>query len=115
MKVWKRIRTKKVAAGKKLAEYNKNIKELIEGEKQKVFNSKTPKQSSDITSLLIGLTAFVLFSYDLWVAIKRLRQHQEWKWSDSILRFFLPGAGKKKNVFTHRLPLHSAPLDLTLL
>ena len=51
---------KKVAAGKRLAEYNKNIKELIESEKQKVFNSKTAKQSSDITPLLIGLTAFVL-------------------------------------------------------
>ena len=51
--------SKKVAAGKRLAEYNKSIKELIESEKQKVFNSKNPKQSSDMTPLLIGLTAFV--------------------------------------------------------
>ena len=52
---------KKVAACKRLAEYNRNNKELIESEKEKVFNSKTPKKSSDITPLLIGLTAFVLF------------------------------------------------------
>ena len=35
---------KRVAAGKKLAEYNKRIKDLIEGEKEKTFNLKPPKQ-----------------------------------------------------------------------
>ena len=62
---------KKVAAGKRLAEYNKNIKELIESEKQKVFNSKTPKPSKDnIVPLLIGLTALVLF-------LRYMTHHQE--------------------------------------
>ena len=61
---------KKVAAGKKLAECNKKAKEAIETVKSKMYQSKTPKQSSDIDPLLIGLTAVALF-------LRYMSHHQE--------------------------------------
>ena len=61
---------KRVAAGKKLADYNKRVKDLIEGEKEKMFNSKPPKQSSNIVPLLTGLTAVGLF-------LQYVTHHQE--------------------------------------
>ena len=58
----------KVEAVRKLARYNESAKEILERVRRKA--SKSPKQSSDITPLLIELTAFFLF-------LRYMTHHQE--------------------------------------
>ena len=64
-----KVRTpEKIEAVRKLARYDEKAKAILERVRRK--DSKSPKQSSDITPLLIGLTALVLF-------LRYITHHQE--------------------------------------